>query len=62
MTETQIKADWALIGKDPAEGIGYNVLATSAADVDFRQFIGRYVAGSPSSTTQADAPDAPSAA
>ena len=59
MTETQIKADWALVGKDPAEGIGYNVLATSAANVDFRPFIGRYVAGTPSSTTPADAPDAP---
>jgi hypothetical protein len=59
MTETQISADWAWISKDPAEGIGYGVLRTSAANVDFRPFIGRYVPGSPSSTTPADAPDAP---
>lgn len=59
MAETQISADWAWISKDPAEGIGYSVLATSANDVDFRPFIGSYVAGSPSSTTPRDAPDAP---
>src|ERR1700689_4983008 len=59
MTETHIRADWAWISKDPAEGIGYSVLATSAADVDFRPFIGSYVTGSPSSTTPPDAPDAP---
>jgi hypothetical protein len=59
MAETQIAADWAWISKDPAEGIGYSVLATSAANVDFRPFIGRYVPGSPNSSTPADAPDAP---
>jgi hypothetical protein len=59
MAETQITADWAWISKDPAEGIGYGVLATSAANVDFRPFIGRYVPGSPNSSTPADAPDAP---
>jgi hypothetical protein len=59
MTETQIGADWAWISKDPAEGIGYTVLKTSADDVDFRPFIGHYVAGAPSSTTPPDAPDAP---
>ncbi|HLK79677.1 MAG TPA: hypothetical protein VKU77_39260 [Streptosporangiaceae bacterium] len=59
MTETQISTDWAWISKDPAEGIGYGVLRTSAASVDFRPFIGRYVSGSPSSTTAPDAPDAP---
>jgi hypothetical protein len=56
MAETQIAADWAWISKDPAEGIGYSVLATSAANVDFRPFIGRYVPGSPNSSTPADAP------
>ena len=59
MTETRISADWAWISKDPAEGIGYGVLRTSAASADFRPFIGRYAPGSPSSTTPADAPDAP---
>ncbi len=59
MAETRIAADWAWISKDPAEGIGYGVLATSAANVDFRPFIARYVPGSPSSTTAAEAPDAP---
>lgn len=59
MAETDISADWAWISKDPAEGIGYSVLATSTDHVDFRPFIGRYVPGSPSSSTAPDAPDAP---
>lgn len=59
MAETDVAADWAWISKDPAEGIGYGVLATSAATVDFRPFIGRYVPGSPSSSTPPGAPDAP---
>lgn len=56
---TQITADWAWISKDPAEGIAYSVLETSAAAVDFGPVIGRYAPGSPSSTTSPDAPNAP---
>jgi hypothetical protein len=59
MADNQISAEWAWISKDPAEGIGYSVLATSAANVDFRPFIGLFVPGSPSSTTPEGAPDAP---
>lgn len=59
MTATRVAADWAWISKDLQVGIGYSVLATSRADVDFGPFVGRYVPGSPSSTVPPGAPDAP---
>jgi hypothetical protein len=59
MTAPKVIADWAWISKDPAVGIGYGVLKASAGDVDFGALVGRYVPGSPNSSTPENAPDAP---
>ena len=59
MTGTRVAADWAWISKDAQAGIGSSVLATSRGEVDFRPFIGRFVPGSPSSSTPPEAPEAP---
>jgi hypothetical protein len=59
MTVPKVIAHWAWISKDPAVGIGYGVLKASAGEVDFGALIGRYVPGSPSSSTPETAPDAP---
>jgi len=57
MTGKRITAEWAWIGKEPGSRDDYGVLAASREEV--RRFVGRYVAGVPSSTISRDAPGGP---